>query len=148
MIDKSFQKGIKFKCQGSSNCCVSHGKNGFVYLNNNDAKKIAKFMNEDITDFINKYCDRTDGYLHLKEIYKNGDCRFLKNKRCSIYRYRPTQCRSWPFWKENMNAKEWNNNIVNFCPGIGKGKRINFSKILKTINNDVNNENEIINEKK
>ena len=47
-----------------------------------------------------------------------------------------------------MNTKEWNNNIVNFCPGIGKGKRINYLKIKKIINNDLNNEKEIIKEKK
>lgn len=148
MIDNNFKNGIKFKCQGSSNCCVSHGQNGFVYLSNKDSKKIAEFLNINIKIFISNYCDYTDGYLHLKEINKNGDCRFLKNKRCSIYKYRPTQCKTWPFWSENMNAKEWNNNIINFCPGIGKGNKINFSKIIKIINKDIDNEKDIINEKK
>ena len=148
MLNKIFKNGIKFKCQGSSNCCVSHGQNGFVYLSLKDTKKIAKHLNLDIDKFKKKYCDYTDGYLHLKEIKKNGECRFLKNKKCTIYKSRPIQCRTWPFWRENMNAKEWNNNIINFCPGIGKGKKINFSKILKKINQDINNEKDIINEKK
>ena len=47
-----------------------------------------------------------------------------------------------------MNAKEWNNNIINFCPGIGKGEKIDVPKIKEIINYDIKNEKEIINEKK
>ena len=57
-------------------------------------------------------------------------------------------CRSWPFWKENMNTKRWNKEIVNFCPGIGKGKTLNFTKIESKINNDLKNEKLIENERK
>ena len=58
---------------------------------------------------------------HLVE---NGspDCIYLSEKKCTVYEARPTQCRTWPFWPENMNAKRWNDNIQSFCPGVGKGK--------------------------
>ena len=143
-----FKKKIKFKCQSSSNCCVSRGLYGFVYLSNRDALRIANFLNISNKIFKKKYCDITDGYLHLKEIYKNGNCQFLDKKKCSIYKSRPTQCRTWPFWAENMNAKKWNKEIINFCPGIGKGELINFSVIKEKINLDLNNDKQISKEKK
>ena len=33
-----YENGIKFQCQESSNCCVSRGSHGFVFL----SKKIYK----------------------------------------------------------------------------------------------------------
>ena len=82
--------------------------------------------------------------MHLRETKKNGDCIFLKNKRCSIYSARPIQCRTWPFWEENMQAKKWNHSLKNFCPGIGKGKKINYLKIKKIVEKDKKNEKKTI----
>ena len=148
MNKKFYENGIKFECQGSSNCCVSRGTYGFVYLSSNDLKRLSKYFSISNMQFINKFCDRTDGYLHLKEINKNGNCQFLKGTKCSIYKARPVACRSWPFWKENMNAKTWNKKIINFCPGIGKGKLFSLSKIETKINNDIKNDFLIENERK
>ena len=36
MQKKIYDKGIKFKCQGSANCCVSRGSYGFVFLSKKD----------------------------------------------------------------------------------------------------------------
>ena len=136
--------GINFKCQGSSNCCVSRGSYGYVYLSEKDLIRFSKYFSISISNFKSKYCVYTDGYIHLKEIYTNGNCIFLKNKKCSVYKSRPTQCRTWPFWKENLNIKKWNKEITKFCPGIGKGKKISFKKIIQIVNKDINNDEEII----
>ena len=106
MYKEIFKKGIKFKCQGSSNCCISRGSHGYVYLSKKDLIRIAKYLNIAVNVFKKKYCDYSDGYLHLKEIYSNGNCQFLNNKKCSIYSARPTQCRTWPFWKEKHECKK------------------------------------------
>ena len=148
-MDKEIiKKGIKFKCQGSANCCVSRESYGYVYLSKKDLSKIAKYLNVSINLFKKKYCEYSDGYLHLKEININGNCQFLENKKCSIYTARPMQCRTWPFWKENMNIKKWNKEIINFCPGIGKGRLISSSMIQKTINREQNNDKQIIKDDK
>ena len=144
MLKKIYSKNIHFKCQGSANCCVSRGSYGFVYLSLNDLKKISKFFKLDKLNFIKKYCEYTNGFLHLKETKKNGDCIFLKNKRCSVYSARPIQCRTWPFWEENMQAKKWNHALKNFCPGIGKGKKINYLKIKNIVEKDKKNEKKTI----
>ena len=38
----NIEKGIRFECQGSGNCCVSRGSYGFVYLSKKDIKKLSK----------------------------------------------------------------------------------------------------------
>ena len=144
MEDKIFKEGINFKCQNSGNCCVSRGNYGYVYLTKKDIKRISIFFKISVNFFKKKYCEYTNGYLHLKEIHKNGNCQFLYKNKCNIYKVRPTQCRTWPFWNENMNAKGWNNSVLNFCPGIGKGKKIKFDYIKKLIKTDIENEKKIL----
>ena len=146
MTKNIFSKGIRFQCQGSSNCCVSRGSYGFVYLSKKDILRLSKHTDLEVKDFINLYCDKTDGFVHFKERKKNGKCQFLEKKRCSIYVARPTQCRTWPFWSENMKIKKWNKEIKLFCPGIDKGKLFKPSEIEKKIEADRKNERKIINE--
>lgn len=116
-----YEDGLKFQCQGSGNCCTSHGEFGFVFLTLEDRRRFAKHLNISTAAFTRQYCDIKDGVWHLKEDPKNPDCMFLKNKRCSTYEARPTQCRTWPFWPEVLNPKSWKKEVASFCPGIGKG---------------------------
>ena len=141
-----YRKGVRFECQGSANCCVSRGSYGFVYLSKADILELSKFTNLKYEDFINLYCDKTDGFIHFKEQNNNGKCQFLNNKRCSVYKARPTQCRTWPFWSENMKTKTWNEDISKFCPGINKGKLVSEKEINKNIKEDEINENLMLNE--
>jgi len=140
-----YKKGIRFKCQGSGNCCVSRGSYGFVYLSDIDLKRFSKYFKISIKKFKEKYCQITDGFYHLSEKYElDGNCIFLKDKKCSVYNSRPTQCRTWPFWNENMNAKVWNEDIAINCPGIGKGKLIKSKTIERFLKEDLKNEDSIL----
>ena len=135
------EKGIKFECQGSGNCCVSRGSYGFVYLSKKDIKKLSIGFKTTEQNFIKNYCQKTDGFIHLKELKKNkGNCIFLKDNKCTVYKSRPTQCRTWPFWPENMNNKTWNEDIAKNCPGVGKGKVKSKEEILKQVQTDYENE--------
>jgi len=141
----NFKDGIKFECQNSGNCCVSRNSYGYVYLSTNDIKRFSKFFNLSFEDFELKYCQTTDGYIHLTEKKNlNGKCIFLKNNKCTVYKSRPMQCRTWPFWNENMNAKIWNEDIAINCPGIGKGKKIRSDIIDKYLKEDYENEKSIL----
>ncbi len=114
------QDGLRFECQGSGKCCTSRGTYGFVYFDDEDRKRMAKSLGIPTGTFTRQYCKKTQGHWHLKD--PKNDCVFLKDKRCSAYEGRPKQCRTWPFWPENLNAKAWNLEIASFCPGVGKGK--------------------------
>ena len=141
----NYKNGIKFECQGSGKCCVSRGTYGFVYLSEKDIKRFSKYFKLSIKKFKKKYCQVTEGFIHLIEKSElNGDCIFLKNKKCSVYISRPSQCRTWPFWNENMNVKLWNEDISINCPGIGKGKIVNAKTIKRFLKEDLDNEKAIL----
>ncbi len=117
-----YKDGLKFECQGSGKCCVSHGEYGYVYLDLNDRKRMAKHLGLTLKEFTGSYCSSTEGYYHLKIAPDETNCMFLENKQCEIYEARPTQCRTWPFWPEVLNPKTWKSDVANFCPGVGKGR--------------------------
>ncbi|MCB0340664.1 MAG: YkgJ family cysteine cluster protein [Pseudobdellovibrionaceae bacterium] len=128
-MDKWYKEGVRFECQGSGKCCASRGAYGYVYLTLSDRRRMAKELNLPTSTFTRQYCEKTDGYYHLKSSDKQKDCMFLNGARCEIYHGRPVQCRTWPFWPENMSAKAWNKDVASFCPGIGKGRKYSANEI-------------------
>lgn len=82
---------------------------------------MAKHLGLKTAAFTKKYCDQKQGVWKLKDI-DGGDCAFLEGKRCGIYEARPTQCRTWPFWPELMDAKTWADDVKSFCPGVDRGR--------------------------
>jgi uncharacterized protein len=122
--------GVRFSCKGSGKCCVSRGGYGFVYLTLADRRRLAAAHGLTTQAFTRQHCDKTDGYFHLKE--SGVDCRFLVNKRCTVYEARPDQCRTWPFWPENMSPRAWTA-IAEECPGVGKGNAVTRAMIEKTL---------------
>lgn len=139
-----WSEGVRFQCQGSGKCCTSHGEYGFVFLSLEDRRRFAKYFKISTTQFTKKYCQKFNGAFHLTEDPKNPDCMFLKNKRCGVYEARPTQCRTWPFWPEVMQAKTWNKEVLSFCPGVGKGPVIKKSEIEKNLKLQSRSEDQII----
>lgn len=129
------KSGIRFECQGSGHCCVSRDNYGFVYLTLKDRINIAKTLGLSTSKFTKSMCSKTDGIYHLKSDL--GPCIFLKNKKCSIYNVRPTQCKTWPFWPEVMSPKTWSKEVSSFCPGVGKGKLWSPSEIEKELQEQI-----------
>ncbi len=131
---KWWSEGVRFECQGSGKCCVSHGQYGFVFFTLADRQRAAKFFKISTREFTKKYCDKDqNGHFHLKEETSKTDCLFLKNARCTIYSARPTQCKTWPFWPEVMGPKTWARDVAAFCPGVGKGPVISAEEIQKQL---------------
>ena len=116
----NYADGIRFECQGSGKCCLSRGEYGYVYLSREDQLRMSRHLKLTKKAFIETYCNEVDGHVHLKN--PDQSCGFLKDNRCTVYEGRPNQCRTWPFWPENMKTKTWNEDLIPFCPGIGKGR--------------------------
>lgn len=65
---------------------------------------------------------------------ENNACIFLKNNRCQVYTARPSQCRTYPWWKENLNTKESWALAAEQCEGISDdAPRIPFDEIQKNL---------------
>ncbi|MBN1256872.1 MAG: YkgJ family cysteine cluster protein, partial [Planctomycetes bacterium] len=52
------------------------------------------------------------------------DCVLLhpEGRYCLAYEDRPLQCRTWPWWRENLVSPEIWDYCRGDCPGISKGK--------------------------
>lgn len=131
-----YKDGIQFQCQGSGKCCTSHGEHGSVFLSAADLKTFVSYFKTTPKKFKQIYCEpqqRDDDVVRLKDAEGTEDCIFLKNKKCSVYEARPTQCRTWPFWPDHMSPKKWKKTVVDFCPGVNKGKVFTLPEIQKNL---------------
>jgi Fe-S-cluster containining protein len=136
---KWWSEGIRFQCQGSGKCCVSRGEYGFVYVTIEDRRNLAKHFELSTQQFTKRFCEKDAGIWKLKDF--TASCVFLKNNQCAVYEARPMQCRTWPFWPENMSAKAWSKEVKAFCPGVGKGKVWTAEEIQTQIDAQTRSEN-------
>ena len=129
-----YEEGLHFECTGCGDCCKTHGDGdeyAYVYLGDRDVREIAAHLGMALVDFLNAYCTTDDaGDVHLAKL--QGDCSFLEDgNRCIVYPVRPMQCRTWPFWTENMKKKTWEGPVTACCPGIGRGRLYTKTEILE-----------------
>ena len=104
-----------------------------------DRIRMAKSLGMTTSSFTKEYCKKEDGIYVLIDGADNK-CTFLEGKRCSVYEGRPTQCRTWPWWPEVMDAKTWNKEVAAFCPGVGKGKVWSKEEISEQLKDQENSE--------
>ena len=104
---------VSFNCHKCENCCSD--PNGWVYLDNEDIKRLSLFFNLQPFEFTAKYVKYCKGNAVLSAPDFNPDCYFDKNQRvCKIYSARPRQCRTFPFW-------------LNYCPTADSKQQLYLS---------------------
>jgi Fe-S-cluster containining protein len=114
-----YQEGLSFKCTGCGRCCT--GSPGAVWITEQEIKDIADSFNLSIEDFERKYVrwlGNKKALIEKKPKNGNYDCVFLENNRCQIYNLRPKQCKTFPWWKENLSSKENWEEAAKSCEGI------------------------------
>lgn len=130
MESEFYRNGLRFSCVRCSRCC--RHEPGYVFLSMDDLKEIARFLGLDISETVDRYCREVhiNGFrrLSLKE-KPNFDCIFWENGGCSIYRARPIQCRTYPFWEEYLGDEETWRSLELSCPGVNKGRLYTFEEI-------------------
>ena len=126
-----YAQGIRFACQGCGRCCLTRGRYGYVYVSLPERRRLARHLRLPVRTFTRRHCEKTGGFFHLRSL--GAACVFLENNRCRVRAARPDQCRTWPFWPENMNPKTWTRDIAPGCPGIGRGPRIPPRKIQESL---------------
>jgi Fe-S-cluster containining protein len=124
--------GLHFECLQCGRCCAGPGQ-GYIWVTRPEIEIIADFLKISITQLRQKYLRRVGLRTTIIENRVTRDCIFLEDKSgqrtCKIYPVRPSQCRSWPFWYENLaNANAWNT-VAQKCPGINRGKLYSFQEI-------------------
>jgi len=135
-----YRSGLAFQCTGCSDCC-SGPETGFVWVDEQEIQAIADatgFQN-DLDGFERKFV-RTIGARKSLVEYSDGDCIFLdpNTRKCSVYKARPKQCRTWPFWKENLRSPKTWAQTAKSCPGCNTGKIYSLEQITRIVNQDAN----------
>ena len=133
MSSKTVQKeswyadGLHFTCTQCGNCCT--GPPGYVWFDSVEALAMAEYLKLDVDEFLRRYARPVDGRWSLEEHLNDDgqyDCVFLtRNEQgqagCVVYSVRPTQCRTWPFWPENLRSlRSWKRASAT-CPGMCNG---------------------------
>jgi Fe-S-cluster containining protein len=108
------------------------GDPGIVHVYHDEVESIARYLSVEVLSFIEKYLYPIKGGYGIKE-HTDGQCYFYQDG-CTIYPVRPGQCRTFPFWFENLRSwKKWQQ-VAKACPGLGSGKFYSKEQILKIIN--------------
>jgi hypothetical protein len=115
--------GARFTCMRCSKCC-RHDP-GYVFLSANDLLELCRALALEEGAFIERFCRWVDmgdhEELSLNET-RSFDCVFWTQAGCSVYRARPSQCRTYPFWERIVESDDaWKAESAH-CPGIGKGE--------------------------
>ena len=122
---KWYGKGLAFACSGCGRCC-SGPEEGYVWITADEISVAAALRAETVGEFKRKYCRRIGLRYSLIEQQPSKDCIFLESRQkqgkyCQIYEARPLQCRTWPFWKDNIRSQRAWDTAADRCPGIDKG---------------------------
>jgi Fe-S-cluster containining protein len=132
-----YADGLRFACTQCGNCCT--GPPGAVWFSEEEGRAMAERLGLDDAEFRNRYARRIRGRWSLieRETEQGYDCIFLDRESvpgkavCAIYEARPTQCRTWPFWPENLDTPHsWRSiKLSTPCPGMDQGRLVPIEKI-------------------
>lgn len=131
-----YAAGLRFECTMCGDCCT--GPPGVVRYTPDEASRIAARLSVTVEEFTAQYTHPIGrGRRSLNEIEtEHGfDCVFLDRASmpgkaiCSLYEDRPLQCRTFPWWPENLRSeREWRA-VARACEGVGRGRLVPISEI-------------------
>lgn len=115
-LEEWFSDGLRFKCTACGKCCT--GSPGYVYLSSMDLDRLSTHFKLTPKEFLKKYARQVEEQYALLDRPGSYDCIFLKDKKCTVYESRPTQCRTYPWWIYNLREpKDWEE-AAQHCEGI------------------------------
>jgi len=111
---KLHQSNIRFKCQRCATFCCRLGGPG---LSEKDIQRL-KQARPNTSEFL-------DAYSNLRN-NEDGSCVLLKFDvknnvyECSVYDFRPTLCRLYPFRFEKLSRSSYTLKLIPCCNGLNK----------------------------
>jgi len=134
LAKKWYINGLNFECNQCGRCCSGPGE-GYIWVTRPEIKFIADFLKMPVSQLRHKFLRRVGLRTSIIEDTASKDCIFLQNaagqKQCSIYPVRPNQCRTWPFWSENLSTPDAWEKTSRKCAGVNRDRVRNFEEIEK-----------------
>ncbi|CAN5714644.1 YkgJ family cysteine cluster protein [soil metagenome] len=122
-----YRDGLKFSCTRCGACCT--GAPGYVWVNPEEIAGLAEHQGLSIEEFSGRFVRQVGRRYSLIE-KPNHDCVFWDAQvGCTVYEARPEQCRTWPFWSENIESPEDWDRVRSTCPGSGRGQWFSLEAI-------------------
>lgn len=122
-----YRNGLQFECTQCGDCCT--GAPGYVWVSESEIFRLSETLGLSVAKFGAQYLRYVKGRYSLTE-KSNGDCVFWNSEKgCQVYEGRPDQCRSWPFWHDNLMSEERWNATAEHCPGCNQGHHCDLIKI-------------------
>jgi Fe-S-cluster containining protein len=125
MSERWYREGLRFSCTRCGDCCT--GRPGYVWVTQAELEELAAFLELSLDELLARYVRKVGSRLSLIE-RANGDCVFF-DKGCTVYPARPVQCRTFPFWPENLKSGRAWDEVGSECPGVGKGRLYSAEEI-------------------
>jgi Fe-S-cluster containining protein len=102
-------------------------------VSDEEISDLAAHLHETDDSFRAKYTRKIrGGDISLKE-KPNHDCVFYdRTEGCTVYDFRPRQCRTWPFWSSVVHSPETWQQASRSCPGMGTGSLRSAETIAAT----------------
>jgi len=130
-----YADGLRFECTMCGACCT--GPPGYVKFRKDEAERMAAHIGVDVETFYKKYTRRTSHGRSLKEVRTEQglDCVFLDRESvpgkaiCSVHEARPSQCRTFPWWPENLKSRSAWERLARTCEGVDRGPVIPVEEI-------------------
>ncbi len=106
-FDFAFDSALCATCNGA--CCI--GESGYIWISKDEINKLAVHLKLSIEEFSLKYLIKVGYKYSLKEVElekENYACVFfdIEKRQCSVYEFRPSQCRTFPFWEYFKTNKQ------------------------------------------
>lgn len=135
--DVWYSKGLCFECTQCGDCCS--GTSGIVEFSYEEAQGMAAALGLGYEDFLERYALRHGPTWILREVERGDgetfDCVLLARDpdtgktRCTVHGQRPMQCRTWPFWPENLRSPRTWRQARKECEGIDRGPSVSYKEI-------------------
>jgi len=128
-----YRDGLSFTCTRCGNCCS--GFSGTVTVSDKEIAVLAARLDLEEAVFRARYTRvMPEGFISLTE-KPNYDCVFWsKEHGCLVYEDRPTQCRTWPFWRSNVETPQDWAEAARSCPGMNRGRLYTLDEIEERAN--------------
>ena len=105
------------------------GHRAIVWVDAEEIARLAAYRGESVDQFSRRYVRRVGDRYSLIE-KPGGDCIFWDEQAgCTVYPARPVQCRTWPFWAENIESPADWEHVRSVCPGSGRGQWFSLEQI-------------------
>lgn len=130
-----YGEGLRFECTRCGHCCG--GGPGTVLVDEDEIAALARRFDLSVSEFRREYTRTLEGGAVSLQEKSNYECVFYDSEAgCTVYEDRPTQCRTWPFWRANVRSERDWERAARHCEGMNRGRLYRHEEIEDRASDD------------